>query len=87
LISLCGADEMTCATVTLWPTAHSFQRGHRIRIQVSSGAFPLYARTHGTGAPRATGTELRAAEQAVYHDAEHPSAIILPVRGTTPSQR
>jgi putative CocE/NonD family hydrolase len=83
LIRLSGADEMTCATVTLWPTAHSFQRGHRVRIQVSSGAFPLYARNHGTGAPRATATELRAAEQAVYHDAERPSAIILPVRETS----
>ncbi len=67
-------------TVRLWPTAHRFKRGHRIRVQVSSGAFPRYARNYGTGEPRATATRLVAADQAVYHDAAHASAILLPVR-------
>jgi predicted acyl esterase len=56
----------------LWPTAHCFKRGHRIRIQVSSGAFPRYARNPGTGEPHATATILRAVNQAVYHDRAHP---------------
>jgi putative CocE/NonD family hydrolase len=80
LISLSGADGTTCATVALWPAAHCFTRGHRIRVQVSSGAFPRYARNHGTGEPHATATDLRAAEQTVFHDPAHPSAIVLPVR-------
>jgi putative CocE/NonD family hydrolase len=80
LISLTGADELTCATVRLWPTAHRFERGHRIRVQVSSGAFPRFNRNPGTGDPRATATHLRVADQQVFHDLEHPSAIILPVR-------
>jgi uncharacterized protein len=80
LISLSGADETTRATVALWPTAHRFKRGHRIRVQVSSGAFPRYARNPGTGESQAYATHLRAAEQAVYHDPAHPSAIILAVR-------
>jgi putative CocE/NonD family hydrolase len=80
LTSLIGADQATCATVRLWPTAHRFRRGHRIRVQVSSGAFPRYARNPGTGEPRATATTLRAADQAVHHDPDHPSAVILPVR-------
>jgi len=80
LTSLTEADRVSCATVQLWPTAHRFTRGHRIRIQVSSGAFPRYARNHGTGEPRATAVELRAADQTVHHDPDHPSAIILPVR-------
>ncbi|MGC9665084.1 CocE/NonD family hydrolase [Planosporangium sp. 12N6] len=80
LVSLSGADEISRATVTLWPTAHRFRRGHRIRVQVSSGAFPRYARNPGTGQPRATATVLRAADQAVYHDPVHPSAVLLPVR-------
>ncbi|MFG2127033.1 CocE/NonD family hydrolase C-terminal non-catalytic domain-containing protein [Streptomyces sp. NPDC048751] len=57
-----------------------FKRGHRIRVQVSSGAFPRYARNPGTGVPRATATVLLAADQTVHHDPEHPSAIILPTR-------
>ncbi|GAA3798377.1 CocE/NonD family hydrolase [Streptomyces phyllanthi] len=80
LISLTGADETSCAKVRLWPTAHRFKRGHRIRVQVSSGAFPRYARNPGTGEPRATATTLRAADQQVFHDPTHPSAVILPVR-------
>ena len=80
LVSLTGADRPTCATVRLWPTAYRFRRGHRIRVQVSSGAFPRYNRNPGTGEPRATATTLRAADQEVFHDPEHPSAVILPVR-------
>ncbi len=79
LISLTGADQLTRAEVRLWPTAHRFKRGHRIRVQVSSGAFPRYARNPGTGQPLATATMLLAADQTVYHDPAHPSAIVLPV--------
>ncbi|WP_371657688.1 hypothetical protein [Streptomyces sp. NBC_00280] len=50
------------------------------RVQVSSGAFPRYNRNAGTGEPRATATTLRAADQQVFHDPAHPSAVILPVR-------
>jgi uncharacterized protein len=67
-------------TIGLWPTAYRFQRGHRIRVQVSSGAFPRYARNPGTGEPHATASRLLAADQSVYHDESRPSAITLPVR-------
>ncbi|MFE7837791.1 CocE/NonD family hydrolase [Streptomyces sp. NPDC057474] len=80
LISLSKADDLTCASVEMWPTAHRFKKGHRIRVQVASGAFPRYARNPGTGEPHATATTLRAADQEVYHDPARPSAVILPVR-------
>ncbi|WP_284748251.1 CocE/NonD family hydrolase [Amycolatopsis sp. RTGN1] len=79
LTTLTNADELARATVRLWPTAYQFRRGHRIRVQVSSGAFPRYARNPGTGEPHASATRLRAAEQEVHHDPNHPSAIVLPV--------
>jgi putative CocE/NonD family hydrolase len=84
LTRLSDAGDLTRADVRLWPTAHRFKRGHRIRVQVSSGAFPRYARNPGTGEPPATATRLLPADQEVYHDPAHPSAIILPVR-TLPS--
>ena len=65
--------------IDLWPTAHRFQPGHRIRLQVSSGAHPRYARNPGTGQPLATATSLQVAEQTVHHDPQLPSAILLPV--------
>jgi uncharacterized protein len=80
LTSVSGADELASVTVQLWPTAYRFRRGHRIRVQVSSGAFPRYGRNPGTGEPRATATRLLPATQSVHHDQEHPSSITLPVR-------
>jgi predicted acyl esterase len=50
-----------------------------VRLQVSSGAHPRWNRNLGTGEPIATATTMRVAEQAVYHDLEHPSAVVLPV--------
>ncbi|MEU9339938.1 CocE/NonD family hydrolase [Streptomyces sp. NPDC048278] len=82
LLSLTDADRVSCATIQLWPTAQLFKKGHRIRVQVSSGAFPRFARNPGTGEPRATATTLRIADQQVFHDPAHPSALLLPVRRT-----
>lgn len=65
--------------VDMWATAYRFQRGHRFRLQVSSGAHPRWSRNLGTGAPLGTGTHMDVAEQAIYHDAKHPSVLILPI--------
>ena len=74
------ADGCLKIAINLWPTAYRFQKGHRIRLQVSSGAHPLFVRNPGSGEPLATATTLCVAEQSVYHDPSHPSAIILPVK-------
>jgi hypothetical protein len=66
-------------TIELWPTAVCFQRGHRLRLQVCSGAHPRLSRNLGKGEPLATATEWQGAEQTIYHDAAHPSALLLPV--------
>jgi uncharacterized protein len=72
-------DGARAVHVAMWPTAHTFRPGHRIRLQVSSGAFPLFARNTGTGEPLLTGTTMSAANQEILHDPEHPSALSLPV--------
>ncbi|MFC4534783.1 CocE/NonD family hydrolase [Sphaerisporangium dianthi] len=64
--------------VDLWPIAHRFARGHRIRVQVASGAYPRLARNLGTGEPLGTGHMALAADQEIFHDPRRPSAIILP---------
>ncbi|TCP54975.1 hypothetical protein EV191_102186 [Tamaricihabitans halophyticus] len=45
------ADQARASTVRvpLSPTAYRFRRGHRLRIQLAGGAFPRFARNHGTG--------------------------------------
>jgi hypothetical protein len=65
--------------VELWPTAYRFPRGHRLRVQVSSGAHPRFARNLGAGEPLASGTRMVVAEQRIHHDPAYPSAIVLPV--------
>ena len=67
--------------VDLWPTANTFRRGHRVRLQVSSGAHPLFARNTGSGDRLADATRLCPADQEVLHDPAHPSALVLPVGG------
>ncbi len=66
-------------TIQLWPTSMLFLRGHRIRIEVSSSNYPRYDRNPNTGGDIATETHPMAATQAVYHSAEAPSRIVLPV--------
>jgi putative CocE/NonD family hydrolase len=74
-----GPDGTTAVTVQLWPTAHRFRAGHRIRLQVSSGSHPRYPRNTGTGEPLLTATELRPVEIEVWHDPDRPSSVSLPV--------
>ena len=66
-------------TIRLNPTSILFQRGHRIRLDVSSSDFPNFDRNHNTGADFWSDTELRIAHQQVFHDSARPSRLILPV--------
>jgi putative CocE/NonD family hydrolase len=77
-----SADGSLSVRIHMGPTANTFARGHRVRLQVSSGAHPLFMRNTGTGEPLRYATQLRMAEQAVLHDAEHPSVLRLAVART-----
>jgi len=73
-------DGVANIEVELWPAAHLFRRGHRIRVQVSSGAHPRFSRNLGGDEPFGFATTMHVASQQVWHDPDHPSAIVLPVR-------
>ena len=62
----------------LWPMAHRFAAGHRLRLQVSSGAHPRYARNPGTGEDPMSAKKLQPVDVEVLHDPRHPSVLILP---------
>ncbi len=66
-------------TLELWATGNQFLPGHRIRIDVASANFPLFARNLNTGANNQTSVEMVKATQTIYHDGAHPSRIILPI--------
>jgi uncharacterized protein len=71
----CGPQTVT---VPMSSTAHRFAAGHRLRVQVSGGAHPRFARSTGTGEPLATATRLVATDIEVYHDQARASALLLP---------
>jgi hypothetical protein len=65
--------------IDLWFTAIVIPAGHRLRVTVSSAAFPKYDRNLNTGGDNERDTVYVAAHQTVLHDAGHPSHVTLPL--------
>jgi uncharacterized protein len=76
------AGETRELSIALTDVSHVFRPGHRIRLQVTGGAHPRFARNLGTDADQITGTATAPVTHQIRHDAEHPSALTLPVLGT-----
>jgi len=72
--------EPFALTVTMGDTAIAVPAGHRLRLEVSSSNFPKYDRNPNTGEDPFTATELRKANQTVFHTAERASYVVLPIR-------
>ncbi|MEO7193665.1 MAG: CocE/NonD family hydrolase [Pseudonocardiaceae bacterium] len=66
-------------TITVWPTSTLFRAGHRIRLEISSSDFPQFDPNPNTGSWLGDSTATQVAHQTVLHDAQHPSALVLPV--------
>jgi putative CocE/NonD family hydrolase len=65
--------------IDLWATSNVFKAGHRIRLQISSSNFPHLDPNPNTGHVFGRDDETAVAEQHVFHDALHPSHVVLPV--------
>jgi len=65
--------------IDLGATSNVFLAGHRLRLEVASSNFPRFDRNLNTGEGIATATRVVKAINTVYHDHEHPSALILPI--------
>jgi uncharacterized protein len=66
-------------TIDLTGTAMLFAKGHRLRVHLTSSAFPAFDRNPNTAHPFGTSAEIRAAHQTVRHSRRYPSYIELPV--------
>jgi putative CocE/NonD family hydrolase len=73
-----AADGSAVVDLHLHPTGHCFLAGHRLRLQISGGAHPHFARNLGTGEPISTGTATAPSRRQVFHDPARPSWIDLP---------
>ena len=65
--------------IRLWETSNVFKAGHRVRIEISSSNFPRFDRNLNTGHTPGMDAEMQVAQQTIYHSAQHPSHITLPV--------
>ena len=65
--------------ITLAPTSNLFQKGHKIRLDISSSNFPRLDVNPNTGEPVGKHTHLITAENSVHFGTNYPSAIYLPV--------
>ena len=65
--------------IQVWPTSYEFRAGDRIGLEISSSDYPQFAPNPNTAAPFGVDTATQTATQTILHDAEHPSAVTLPM--------
>ncbi len=85
--SLMSPGQVYKLNIDVWATSNVFKKGHVLRLEISSSNFPRFDRNLNTGRDRYlkagenmnSGQPFRSATNVIYHDAEHPSALILPI--------
>lgn len=80
-LTLLEPGEIYELRLNLWATSNVFLPGHRIRLEVSSSNFPRFDRNSNTGGDIVTETaeQYETAVNRIFHDAAHPSHLILPI--------
>jgi hypothetical protein len=68
-------------SVDLWATSNVFLAGHKLRLDIAGSNFPRFDRNLNTKDSPESGTDAVKATNRVYHDAAHPSALVLSVMG------
>jgi hypothetical protein len=77
--SLMNPGQTYQVTLDLWSTSNVFLRGHRLRLEISSSNFPRFDRNLNTGEDIKFARRFVSATNTIFHDAQHPSALVLPV--------
>ena len=83
--TLLNPGQVYKLALDVWATSNVFKKGHVLRLEVSSSNFPRFDRNLNTGAGRymkssdGKSETFVSATNAVLHDAEHPSVLILPI--------
>ncbi len=77
--TLLNPGQIYKLTIDLWSTSNVFLKGHSLRLEVSSSNFPRFDRNLNTGEAAASAGNYLSATNTIYHDADHPSALVLPI--------
>jgi len=77
--SLLNPNQTYQISLDLWSTSNVFLRGHSLRLEIASSNFPRFDRNLNTGEELKFARRFVSATNTVLHDAQHPSALVLPV--------
>ncbi len=72
-------SEIVPITITLYPTANVFKKGHRIRVDISSSNYPRFDVNPNTGDPLGEYRRMVTADNTIYYDLAHQSQVVVPV--------
>jgi|YNPNPStandDraft_1061719.scaffolds.fasta_scaffold04002_5 predicted acyl esterase len=65
--------------IDLWSTSIILNRGHRLRLHVTSSSYPGYDPNPNTGQPFRSSDRMQSAQNTIWTGATRPSELILPV--------
>lgn len=65
--------------VSLWASSHVFNKGHRLRVSVSSSNYPRFTFNPNNGLPMTANGTLYNATNTLHHNSIYPSHITLPL--------
>jgi hypothetical protein len=71
--------EVVKLEMTPMATSNYFEKGHRIRVEISSSNFPRFERNLNTGGNNYDETNAVSATNMVHHNKQYPTQIILPI--------
>jgi putative CocE/NonD family hydrolase len=77
--SLMNPGQSYEITLDLWATSNVFLHGHTLRLEISSSNFPRFDRNLNTGEEIKNGRRFASATNTIFHDEQHPSALVLPI--------
>jgi putative CocE/NonD family hydrolase len=85
--SLITPGQIYKFNIDVWATSNVFKKGHVLRLEISSSNFPRFNRNLNTGRDLYVkpGVDInseqpfKSATNVIYHDAGHPSVLILPI--------
>jgi putative CocE/NonD family hydrolase len=77
--TLIEPDRVYEYTIDMLATSYLFERGHRLRVEISSSDFNHFARNLNHGEPIGFSDRIVKAKQTVHHSERHPSRLVLSV--------
>ena len=79
LLEYYSKTQIKNANKTIYPTSNFFAAGHRIRLDISSSNFPRFDVNPNSGEPLGRNRRTVIADNTIFHCAEQPSHVILPI--------